>query len=144
MIADRLDACWPGVWCLAAGDGAAVAMRISGALAGLGAATAGAVASVALLPPIIKTGAGWIGSCEQAARKSPIATIAPAPGQVDLTFPIAPLFGCARSRPEILRPTSTEPERRLSVQAWRGRDTRQVADNDSWSAESASRHASLK
>jgi hypothetical protein len=69
----RLDPCWPGVTCLAAGAGTAVAMRISGARAGLGAATAGAVASAALLPPIMKTGAGAIGSCEQAVR-TPIAT----------------------------------------------------------------------
>ena len=128
-IASRLAACFPGVRCLAAGDGGTAATRISGALAGRGGAIAGAVASVARLPPIIKTGAGWIGSCEQAARKTAIAITAAAPGRVDLTSRIAPRPLAVVDPARILCPTSTEPERRPKRAGIARPGTRPIANN---------------
>src|ERR1700704_4232925 len=117
--------------CLAASDGGTAATRISGALAGRGGAIAGAVASVARLPPIIKTGAGWIGSCEQAARKTAIAITAAAPGRVDLTSRIAPRPLAVVDPARILFPTSTEPERRPKRARIARPVTRPIADNRS-------------
>jgi len=116
---------------LAATDGGTAATRISGALAGRGGAIAGAVASVVRLPPIIKTGAGWIGSCEQAARKTAIAITAAAPGRVDLTSRITPRPLAVVDPARILCPTSTEPERRPKRAGIARPGTRPIADNRS-------------